>query len=228
MAQAKENSKNPVGFLFLGVYEFLMTIALVFSVKDLLDGASRGQTFLVIVEILAGMLVAYLPVFVARRYAIELPQQLFTLFVVFLFGAVYLGTLRHFYRIPWWDKMLHLVSSSLEVFLGLALFGFLVTPEVQRKISRTFVTLYAFCFAAFCGVLWEFYEFTCDSFGMNLQRYLAAGQPKVGRAALMDTMTDLIMDVIGALLICCYLYFRLRKNPQILRTFFFHKKHRAK
>ena len=90
------------------------------------------------------------------------------------------------------------------------------------------MTLYAFCFAAFCGVLWEFYEFTCDSFGMNLQRYLAAGQPKVGRAALMDTMTDLIMDVIGALLICCYLYFRLRKNPQILRTFFFHKKHRAK
>src|SRR5699024_656151 len=185
MAKKKENFS--ISMVFLWVYEILMVIALIFSLKDLLVASDKGDPFLTVVEIIAGILLGYLPVFIARRFKIELPQQLFLFFVVFLFGSIYLGTLRHFYSLPLWDKMLHLVSSSLEVCLGLALFGFLVSPEVQNHISRSFVILYAFCFSVFCGVLWEFYEFTCDSFGMNLQRYLIHGQPKVGRDALMDT-----------------------------------------
>ncbi|WP_346962905.1 hypothetical protein [Ligilactobacillus pobuzihii] len=210
--------------VFLWVYEILMVIALIFSLKDLLVASDKGDPFLTVVEIIAGILLGYLPVFIAQRFKIELPQQLFLFFVVFLFGSIYLGTLRHFYSLPLWDKMLHLVSSSLEVCLGLALFGFLVSPEVQGHISRSFVILYAFCFSVFCGVLWEFYEFTCDSFGMNLQRYLIHGQPKVGRDALMDTMGDLIADVIGALIFCLYLYFKFRKQPASLQNFFFKKK----
>ncbi|WEV57708.1 hypothetical protein [Ligilactobacillus acidipiscis] len=220
---AKKQDSFSVSTVFLGVYEILMVIALIFSFKDLLTSSAKGDYFLTVVEIIAGILIGYLPVWIAKRLNIELPQQLFILYVVFLFGSIYLGTLRHFYRLPLWDKMLHLVSSSLEVCLGLAIFGFLLTPEVQVKVSRTFVTLYAFCFSAFCGVLWEFYEFTCDSFGMNLQRYMAHGQPKVGRAALMDTMTDLIADVIGALIFCLYLYFKFKKDPGSLKNFFFHK-----
>lgn len=222
MAKKKENFS--ISMVFLWVYEILMVIALIFSLKDLLVASDKGDPFLTVVEIIAGILLGYLPVFIARRFKIELPQQLFLFFVVFLFGSIYLGTLRHFYSLPLWDKMLHLVSSSLEVCLGLALFGFLVSPEAQNHISRSFVILYAFCFSVFCGVLWEFYEFTCDSFGMNLQRYLIHGQPKVGRDALMDTMGDLIADVVGALIFCLYLYFKFRKQPASLQNFFFKKK----
>lgn len=221
---AKKQGNLSIGLVFLAVYEALMMLALIFSIKDLLTDSTRGDPFLLVVEIIAGMVVGYLPVWLAKKMQVELPEELFVLFVAFLFGAVYLGTLRHFYSLPLWDKMLHLVSSSLEVCLGLAIFGFLVDREVQAKVSRTFVVIYAFCFSVFCGVLWEFYEFTCDSFGMNLQRYLSHGQPRVGRAALMDTMTDLIADVVGALIFCLYLYFKFKKEPQSLKNFFFHKK----
>lgn len=186
--------------------------------------SGKGQAILLIIEIIAGIVIGFFPVWVANKLNFQVPRQLYAFFITFLFASVYLGTLQHFYRFAFWDKGLHLVSSSLEVCLGLALFAVLVTPEIQAKISRTFVIFYAFCFSLLCGVLWEFYEFTCDSFGMNLQRYMLNGHPKVGRGALMDTMTDLLCDFAGALLFCIYLYFKFRKDPGSLKTFFFNKK----
>ncbi|MGO2629769.1 MAG: hypothetical protein ACTH87_07745, partial [Enterococcus italicus] len=68
--------------------------------------------------------------------------------------------------------------------------------------------LFGFGFAGICGVFWEFWEFTCDTFAnLNLQRYQTlAGVPYVGRAALMDTLGDLAVNTIGAILIAIYSY----------------------
>ena len=92
----KKQDSFSVSTVFLGVYEILMVIALIFSFKDLLTSSAKGDYFLTVVEIIAGILIGYLPVWIAKRLNIELPQQLFILYVVFLFGSIYLGTLRHF------------------------------------------------------------------------------------------------------------------------------------
>ena len=142
--------------------------------------------------------------------------------MLFIFGAIYLGTIYHFYRIPYWDKGLHLISGALLASFALALFGALV-PKEQQKLPSGFISLYATAFAMMCGVLWEFYEFTCDSFGMNLQRYMANGHMLVGRAALMDTMGDLIADFIGAFLFAALAFVQIKKNDSWMQKFFFHK-----
>ena len=78
-------------------------------------------------------------------------------------------------------------------------------------------------FAVFCGVLWEFYEFTCDSFGMNLQRYMKAGHLLLGRAALLDTMGDLLADFIGAVIFAVILGVQLKKDAGFMEQFYFKK-----
>ena len=221
LLMAQKNRKFHISFILLWIYEALMFIALVTEIVDIFTTSNQGQVLLSIVEVLAGILLGFLPLWVGRWLRLNVPQQLYSFYVIFLFGSISLGTFLHFYSVPYWDKMLHLVSSSLEVCLGLALLGALVAPQVYSKLSMVFVTFYGLCFAVFCGVLWEFYEFTCDSFGMNLQRYILNGQVQVGRAALMDTMTDLIADFAGAFIFCVYLYLRLRKDPNKLQNFFF-------
>lgn len=124
-------------------------------------------------------------------------------------------------HVPYWDKGLHLLSGALLGGFAFSAFGALVPEDAIAKISPFFIGMYSVAFAVFCGVLWEFYEFTCDSFGMNLQRYMQAGRPLVGRAALMDTMGDLFADFIGALLFAVVAYLQLKKNRNWLKTFFF-------
>ena len=58
---------------------------------------------------------------------------------------------------------------------------------------------------------------------MNLQRYMQAGKPLVGRAALLDTMGDLWMDFIGAALFMVFVIIKLAKDKHWLKNFEFHK-----
>ena len=64
------------------------------------------------------------------------------------------------------------------------------------------------------GALWEIYEFTGDGlFGLNMQKYmLENGTQLVGRAALGDTMKDIIVDVLGSLLASVIGFFSIRKG----------------
>ena len=76
------------------------------------------------------------------------------------------------------------------------------TEEVPMNLSPLFVALFSFCFAVTLGVVWEFYEFTFDGLlGLNMQKFaLENGTQLIGRAALTDTMIDLFVDAVGALL----------------------------
>ena len=49
---------------------------------------------------------------------------------------------------------------------------------------------------------------------MNLQRYLSAGRALAGRAALLDTMGDLIADLASSLLFSCWRSYWQLKNDR--------------
>ena len=74
------------------------------------------------------------------------------------------------------------------------------------------MAFFTLCFAVFLGVVWEFYEFTADSIlHTNMQKFaLESGQLLEGRAALMDTMKDLIVDTVGALVMAVVGYISLK------------------
>ena len=77
-----------------------------------------------------------------------------------------------------------------------------------------FVSLFAFCFAITMGVVWEIYEFSFDGLlGLNMQKFrLESGEALIGRAALADTMEDLIVDAAGALVMAIIGFFNLKRH----------------
>ena len=62
------------------------------------------------------------------------------------------------------------------------------------------------------GVFWEIYEFTFDGIlRLNMQKFmLENGTQLIGRAALLDTMKDLIVDCLGAFIMSFVGYLSLR------------------
>jgi hypothetical protein len=150
-----------------------------------------------------GMLIMFLPSIIERRWRINIPSFMHIVFVFFLYAAIYLGEVRSFYyKIPHWDTVLHTFSGAMIGALGFSVVKLLNDSEkVQINLSPLFVAAFAFSFALAIGALWEIYEFSFDKLlGLNMQKFaLEDGTLLVGRAALADTMKDLIVDSLGAL-----------------------------
>ncbi len=177
---------------------------------------SMADYALMLVECVLGLFVIELPYFLERKFRVVTPPRFYILYLVFLYCGIFLGEVTSFYyRVPHWDDLLHGISSMMLAALGFSLIMILnKDPHLLMKLSPLFVSVFAFCFAAAVGVIWEVYEYTLDSFfGMNMQKYaLEGGVPLVGQEALRDTMEDILLNVSGALVISIAGYISNRLN----------------
>lgn len=177
---------------------------------------SMSSYVLMIVECVLGLLVINVPSIIARRFRFELPVILYSMFIIFLYCAIFLGEVQNFYYIiPFWDVILHGFSSLMLGFFGMMVISILNHNEdIVFHLSPVFVVVFAFCFAVSFNTIWEIYEFSVDSImGLNMQKYITAdGTVLVGHAALVDTMKDIIVDVIGAALASVIGYFSIKNN----------------
>lgn len=150
-------------------------------------------------------LVMFLPVVMGHRFGVTIPAEFELLAVIFVFASLFLGEILDFYqRFWWWDIALHSASGLLLGILGFLLVYVLNEHEdLELHMKPAFTALFAFMFALGMGTVWEIFEFGMDAlFDMNMQR-----------ASLRDTMTDLIVDGLGALLIAVLGYTYL-SDPQ--------------
>lgn len=129
-----------------------------------------------------------LPAIFSQRFSIRLPLSFLAAISLFVFGTLFLGEVFDFYnRFWWWDILLHGASA-----VGLGIIGFLFIFylfEGDRFAAPPWALAFlGFCFALAMGALWEIFEFGMDQiFGLNMQK-----------SGLVDTMSDLIVDAIGA------------------------------
>lgn len=174
----------------------------------------KSDYTLMLVQCMTAILVMFLPSALERRFRLEIPNYMVVLYFAFLYCAVYLGEVRNFYyAVPHWDTILHGFSGAMLGALGFVLVNLLNdAPNVKMSLSPGFVAFFAFCFALACGAVWEIYEYLMDGLlHMNMQHFaIEDGTPLMGRAALLDTMKDLIVDALGALVIAVIGYFPLR------------------
>ncbi|TBW55147.1 hypothetical protein EZI54_11860 [Marinobacter halodurans] len=143
--------------------------------------------------------ITFFPALLERRFRIFVPPQLQLLAILFVFASLFLGEVRDYYtRYWWWDVLLHTSSGFLLGIVGFLLVHILNEIErIDMHLKPGFVAFFAFMFAVGCGALWEIFEFTMDQvFGTNMQKAML-GDP----SGLTDTMWDLIVDTIGALVI---------------------------
>lgn len=148
----------------------------------------------------------------------------------------------YYLQYPYWDTMLHTVNGFLCAAFGFSLVDILTRNNREKfRLSPLYVSLVAFCFSMTVGVLWEFFEFGMDVLfltdmqkdtvlhtlstveltgGITVLRDITAvtvngqelglgGYLDIG---LYDTMADLFVNFIGAVVFSLlgYVYIRRR------------------
>lgn len=163
----------------------------------------KSDYVLMLIQCLLGIVALFIPSIISKKWKISIPSTMYMIYIIFLYAAIFLGEVRDFYyRIPHWDTILHTFSGAALGALGFSVVSLLNKQEkLNVNLSPFFVALFSFCFAITMGVIWEIYEFSFDGLlHLNMQKFaLENGVNLVGRAALCDTMKDLIVDSIGAL-----------------------------
>lgn len=173
------------------------------------------------------VLLTLAPVFARRRYRLFIPPEFQLVAAVFVFLSLFLGSAADFYyRYWWWDVVLHTGSGFLLGMVGfIAVFVLNHTDRLPEGIKPGFVCFFGVTFAVFLGVVWEIFEFVMDLLGdFNMQSQ---------ETGVHDTMHDLIVDTIGAVIVGLMglAYFRtgrysfladgirgfLRNNPRLFR-----------
>lgn len=141
------------------------------------------------------------PMMVTRRLGIRLPVAFLVGSTLFIYATIFLGEAHGFYtRFWWWDLVLHCGSA-----LGFSMIGFVfafILFEGERYSAPPWaLAMLGFTIAVTIGALWEIFEWAMDqSFGTNMQK-----------SGLQDTMTDLVIDVVGAATGSLSGYFYLRR-----------------
>lgn len=151
------------------------------------------------------LLLTFLPDFIEKKSIIHFPIEFEFVIILFIYASIFLGEVNKFYDIFWWwDIALHTISGLA---IGFAGFMILFTLYNKRKIesSAFIIAFFSFMFAIGIGTIWEIFEFSMDQiFKLNMQK-----------SGLVDTMSDLIVDSIGALVTSFigYQYIKGDKNP---------------
>lgn len=137
-----------------------------------------GNVFYCVLTLILFMI----PVIIDKKFKIKLPNALEIIILLFIFSAEILGEIQNFYGIfHHWDTMLHTLNGFLCAAIGFSLIDILNRNEkFHIKLSPVFVALVAFCFSMTVGVMWEFFEYSMDTF------------------AKMDTQKDTIVTQISS------------------------------
>lgn len=193
---------------------------------------TRSDYVLMLIQCILGVVVLLYPKMFFKKRQITIPSNLYFLYMIFLFCAIFLGEVRNFYYVfPHWDLILHTFSGGMIAALGFSFVTLLNDEEnIHLKLSPFFVGFFAFTFAITLGVIWEVYEFATDGLlGLNMQKFaLEDGTQLIGRMALADTMEDLIVDGIGAFVVSMIGYISLKYNKGWIEKLLLKKKNKAK
>ena len=184
--------------IYYGTRLLLSVAIIVFSIQG--DWISVVNTFLI-------LLLTILPSLLRKKFKFYFPFELDVLISIFIFISLFLGSVQDYYeRFPILDVILHFKSGLLLGIVGFILVH-LLNHGSSKKIylSPLFISIFAVSFSMGLSVIWEIYEYTIDTvWGFQTQE-----------TGLPDTMGDLILNTIGALIVSVSGYFWMKKEHKI-------------
>ena len=173
------------------VYVVLRALVILMMVLQILNG-NYENVFLCILT----LLLLLVPSFVQVNLKIELPTVLEITILIFIFAAEILGEIQSFYvKFPFWDDVLHTINGFLAAAIGFALIDILNrNKRAKINLSPFFVAVVAFCFSMTIGVIWEFFEFSMDTFaGLDMQKDTVVHH--ITSVALDDTKSNIPVTI---------------------------------
>lgn len=179
-----------------------------YLLQDRVSLASAGLTVFLL----------FLPPLAGRLLRVSLPVSFRLVYLAFICAAMYLGEIHSFfYRFLWWDDMLHTASAMLVTYLGLLLLYLLNRdPEIDTKLKPGYIALLLLCSTMAFGAVWELFEFSADRLlGVNMLKGRDSTLPgsvySYGNA-LLNTMQDLALDLLGAAVVAITAWFQLKRK----------------
>lgn len=168
--------------------------------------AAYTQNWFVLALSVLTLVLTFIPQLIQDKYNIHLPVEFEIVTILFIFASIFLGEIQGYYTVyPWWDSLLHGTSAIALGFIGFAIL-FILDKTSKIQASPFIISVFVFTFALAIGAVWEIFEFAMDQiFGLNMQK-----------SGLVDTMWDLIVDSVGALIASVTAYFYLKRKKTLV------------
>ena len=189
----------------------------------------------------ATLLLVALPMLLEKLFHCRISLPIYIFALVYAIGPMLGHCWKLYYTVPVWDKLLHISGGVMFAILGAYIFDLLV----KNKPFPAARTIFALCFSMAIAVLWEFCEFSGDRlFGMDMQddtvvhsltSYLLGDSlgvtgsiesiqsvtvnsislPGYIDIGLVDSMLDMLLETLGAIVTCLILWFDKGKHALI-------------
>lgn len=161
-----------------------------------------GQRFFGTVALLA-LTILVLPGFFTRNRVCLIPVEIEILFLLVIFFELILADANSFYsRIPYYDKFMHSLVSIITGLIGMMIiYTFYALGKLRASLAVMFAIIVLITIGL--GAIIEMVEFFYDLILYPiLGQYLPTGltQGSMSASALVDTIQDLYVDTLGALI----------------------------
>ena len=187
------------------------------------------------------LLLVLLPLLLEKLFHCRICLPVYIFALAYAIGPMLGHCWKLYYTVPVWDKLLHICGGVMFAILGAYFFDLLV----KEKVHPAARTIFALCFSIAIAVLWEFGEFGADRFldmdmqddmlvthltsyllgegvGVtgsieNIQSVVVNGIQLPGYIdiGLTDSMLDMMLESLGALVTCLLILLDKGKHPMI-------------
>lgn len=201
-AERKRDIPLPI-YIFWWIARLLMVFS---AVESIISGRKYVQQLCVYAGV--SFLFTVFKLFPKDKFLLSrLSFRMETIVIIIALVNSFFGSyLNFFYIVPLWDMALHLLVPIVGVY-----FGYELTIAAMKKKTELTPGIGMLCGIGWCGLfsmLWEIFEFTYDQLsGANTQhwRLIGAGDEIFSftdpmRYALLDTMSDTILNFAGAII----------------------------
>lgn len=187
------------------LYNMISIVLLTSLVYAIIFAALESQWIILFISAITFALILT-PWLAHKRYNIKTPVEIELIITLFIYATLFLGEVQDFYiSFWWWDILVHAGSAIVFGFLGFIMIYYIASK--QEVSTRPWVlAIFSFSFAIAIGTMWEIFEFTMDqTFGYGMQK-----------SGLLDTMSDLIVDTLGAIVASTIAYIYLKTKKTII------------
>lgn len=181
-------------------------IGLLVGVNQVIHGFPTGE-----IIISFSLIIIVLMPNILRRFNFRISPSIEFIYLLFIFFAQALGSVLNFYQtFYFYDKAMHFLSGVLSSFAGIYIlvkFG-----KYNEKNLAFNCVMIIFTVMAIAG-FWEIFEYTGNLIlGGDAQKVVATG--------VNDTMTDIIVALLGSILVCIsYLYEQENNKKMLIKRF---------
>lgn len=187
------------------IKKFNILLIIVASIFSIYITITKDKDIVYILKDMSVILTMSALYIVNKIFKLKINETIVFIYVLFIFMAHFLGVVVDFYnKIYWYDKFTHFLSGVLTAFFAIYL---LARNRDYKKLS--FNILFIISFSMLVASCWEVFEYLSSY-------YFNVDPQKVVLTGVSDTMGDIIVALLGAILVSICYYFEHKENYNLL------------